>query len=633
MDIRRTKVAAALGAAGVAAALAAGVTPAGASGAVADPAAGAGPVILMGSDGRTTLLDPAVRTVPPNAAEVATKAPAAAVPPAAKLDPRLAAAVRDPAAAKTQRVLIGFAEDVQIPRFPELDPDLARNAPANAAVQSRSDVLVAGIQRQRQAGYQAISSQLGQLGVRTLNTFWLVKGMEVEAPLSALTTIAQRADVTIVQPVNDGSPPPSTGFEPGESVARGLMNTDPVFRLGLTSGFIGILDTGVQANHAMFTDEDGNATHGWIRADMVHPEAPDIDNDPCQHGTRTMGVLNGNSRLNHDLAGLFLDYRGVTDITVDSFRVYDVTGAPDHCGLNATAAVQGFQRAVQVLDRVIVAEMQSSEPQQGGMIGVAADQAYDAGAVVLGANGNTDPSAGAGSVSSPASARRVLGIGAVDPTNLVTKAYQNRGPTADSRVKPDLQTPVDLVTANSHAAGDQSVVEVEQYGGTSAGVAQAAGAAALLRNRMRGTSFDFPPGYVYATLFARGTNSTTLAPYDNEKGAGLVTLATPGASLTATGSAVVTHQQTLDLTVPPINSTKAVHAAIWWPDTAGKHSDIDVSLVDDAGSILGSSVSIGSVFEKITYDGPRTGNVHLRVRGYNVPLGVCLTNGVSGGGG
>jgi serine protease AprX len=618
--MRRTTVATALAAAGVAAALAAAAVPAGAGGAAADPQRAAGPVIVMGADGRTVLVDPVLSTVPPSAAELTAKPPAAATPPAAKLDPRLATAVRDPAAARTQRVLVGFAEDVQIPRFPELDPDLARNAPANVAAQSRSDALVAGLQRRRQAGYQAISSQLSQLGVRTLDTFWLVKGMEVEAPLSALAAIAQRPDVTVIQPAGDGSPPPT---DPAESVARGLMNTDPLFRLGLTDGFIGILDTGVQSNHEMFNDENGNPQHPWIRADLVHPEAPDIDNDPCRHGTRTMGVLTGNSRLNAEIGGQNFDYRGVTGITVDSFRVYDVHGAPDHCGLDAAAAVLGFQRAVQVLDRVIVAEMQSTESQQNGMIGTAADQAYEAGAVVLGANGNTDSGPAAGSVRSPASARKVLGVGAVDPNTRATKDYQNLGPTADNRVKPDLQAPTDPATAVSHVAGDQSIVDVAAYGGTSGAVAQAAGAAALIRNRMRGTSVDFPPGYVYAHLIARGTNDP-FAPFDNARGAGMITLATPGSSVSAVGSAVVTNQQTLDVAVPPINSTKPVHVAIWWPDHAGQHADVDVTLTDDSGAARGASGSVSSVFEKITYDGPRTGNLHLRLRGFNVPLGTQL---------
>jgi serine protease AprX len=621
--MRRTTVAAALAAAGVAA-LAAAAAPAGARSAATDPPRAAGPVILMGADGRAVLVDPVVRAVPPSAAELAAKAPAPAPRPAAALDPRLAAAVRDPAAAKTQRVLIGFAEDVAIPRFPELDPDLARDSPANVAARSRADALVAGLQRQRQPGYQAISSQLGQLGVRTLDTFWLVKGMEVEAPLSALAAIAQRPDVTVIQPAVDGSPPPR---EPAESVARGLMNTDPLFRLGLADGYVGILDTGIQANHAMFNNELDHQEHPWVLQDLVHPQAPDLFEDPCQHGTRTMGVINGNSRLNAEIAGINFDYRGVTGVTVDSFKVYGNPGElpgslPGECGLDAAAAVRGFQNAVGVLDRVIVAEVQAVEPQNG-MVATAADQAYDAGAVVVAANGNTDPTAPVGSVSSPASARKVLGIGAVDPTTLATKPYQNRGPTADLRTKPDLQAPTDLATANSHAPGDQSVVDVQAYGGTSGAVAQAAGAATLVRNRMRGTSFDFPPGYVYAHLLARGTN-TGVGALDNNRGAGMVTLATPGSSVSAVGSTVVGDQQTVDIAVPPITSTKPLHVAIWWPDLVGRHADIDVTVSDDSGVRLASSASVSSVFETVTYAGPRTGNWHLRVRGFNVPQGSQL---------
>jgi hypothetical protein len=158
------------------------------------------------------------------------------------------------------------------------------------------------------------------------------------------------------------------------------------------------------------------------------------------------------------------------------------------------------------------------------------------------------------------------------------------------------------------------------FPGTSGAVAQASGAATLVRNRMRGTAFDFPPGYVYAHMIARGSNPTHAA-FDNTKGAGMVTLATPGASVSAAGSAVVNNHQELDIAVPPINSTKPINVAIWWPDQVGKHSDIDLILTDPTGTIRGSSTSISSVFEKVTYDGPRSGDWHLRVYGYNIPQG------------
>jgi hypothetical protein len=86
-------------------------------------------------------------------------------------------------------------------------------------------------------------------------------------------------------------------------------------------------------------------------------------------------------------------------VTFDSFKVY-----PSGCGgLDAAAAINGFQRAVQVLDRVIVAEMQAGGDELSA-ISAAADAAYDAGAVVIAANGNNG--SGAGTVNVPGNARR-----------------------------------------------------------------------------------------------------------------------------------------------------------------------------------------------------------------------------------
>ncbi len=52
--------------------------------------------------------------------------------------------------------------------------------------------------------------------------------------------------------------------------------------------------------------------------------------------------------------------------------------------------MRGFQAAVAVLDRVIVAEMQGSGDDLSA-ISLAADDAFDAGAVVIAANGNNGP--------------------------------------------------------------------------------------------------------------------------------------------------------------------------------------------------------------------------------------------------
>ena len=60
-------------------------------------------------------------------------------------------------------------------------------------------------------------------------------------------------------------------------------------------------------------------------------------------------------------------------------------------------------------------------------LSIAADNAFDAGAVVIGINGNFGPAAG--TVNSPANAHRVIGVGNFDLQTLAQVASQSRGPT------------------------------------------------------------------------------------------------------------------------------------------------------------------------------------------------------------
>ena len=173
-----------------------------------------------------------------------TKPAVPAPKPPIKLDSGLAAAARDPATAGgSRRVILTFREDRKVPRFPDLDPALPRTAPGNMQTQARADALVNDLTTQRQAGYQALSFDLARMGVRTVDTYWLFKGMLVDAPLSTLATLAGRGDITYIAPVDTGSRPPAdTDPDNDEFFARFLMRTDAYFDLGQTTGFVGILD-------------------------------------------------------------------------------------------------------------------------------------------------------------------------------------------------------------------------------------------------------------------------------------------------------------------------------------------------------------------------------------------------------
>jgi hypothetical protein len=562
--------------------------------------AGTAPMVVVheghvGADGTTTHAQREVSAQVRQTPQRDKADPASAAKPA-RLHPSVAAALRQPNAGNArQRLVVGFTEDVQVPRLPSPDTRSPRSSAVNQQAQARASQIIDEVRQRRQPGYDRRKTELARLGAQTEDTFWLVNAMVVELPLSAVPALLARPDVTYVEPVDNGARPPADADLLNDvDDARARMRTDPYFNLGQTTGYIGLLDTGVRASHSLFT----NPSRLGIREDLTNTLNPNPDDDCWNHGTASAAILSGNGNL----GGAF---RGVTNVVVDSFKVY-----PSGCGgLDSAAAVRGFQRAVQVLDRVIVAEMQAGGNELSA-ISRAADAAYDAGAVVIAANGNNGSAAG--TVNVPAVAQKALGVGAVDVKTMATPAYQSRGPAPDGRTKPDLQAPTNVETASSSGTTATRV-----FGGTSAATPHAAGAATLVRNFLRGSAFDIDPGSVYSYLLASGTASF---PHSNTTGTGPVRL--PVNSSFWRGTSAVSNGQTLDIPINVTATSNRMQVAIWWPEQPATHNDVDLSLVDPSGAVRASSVSAGGVFERVTVAGPLAGGTwKVRLRGYNVPSG------------
>jgi hypothetical protein len=530
-------------------------------------------------------------------------APANAVPD--KIHPTLSRWIAARNAAEYEILVINFRDDLKVPRFPEPDTLQNRDVAQNKAALGRASELIRDIQAKRADVYKRLGTELSRYRATVVDTFWLINAMTVKAPLGSVREIAARPDVLYVEPEQAGDKPPQNEV----SVGRSRIVSDPYFNLGLTGGWIGLLDTGLRFTHTQFNAP----SHIAFRYDCVNggsdcnsPGPSFNPNDDCwNHGTSTAGIITGN--LNQ--GNLF---RGVTGITLDSLKVY-----PSGCGgLSTTAAVRGFERAVEILDRVIVAEMQGSGNYLSA-ISVAADNAFDAGAVVVAANGNNGP--GAGTVNAPANAHRVIGVGNFDVITLAQVNSQSRGPTPDNRFKPDIQAPTNTRTASS--ASDTAL---QTFTGTSGATPYAAGAAALLRNWLRGTSFSIDPGQVYAQMILSGQQPY---PFNNTSGAGRLQLPTNGYAWW--GKVSISDGQTIDVTLPvSSNAANTLDGALWWPETAftfgpfvfETHNDVDLSLIDPSGVTRDSSISIPSVYERARVGGAvANGNWKLRIRGYNVP--------------
>jgi serine protease AprX len=508
-------------------------------------------------------------------------------------------------------VMVSFREDLSIPRFPDPNPDEPRRARANRSAARSAQRLAQDVVGQRAERYEALRRELREHRAEALETFWLINAVLVDIPLGEAVKLAEREDVVYVEPRFSGEEPPQDEVDDG----RARIVSDPYFNLGQTGGWIGLLDTGVRFSHTLFN----SPSHVDFRRDCVRGGANCNTgtglnpNDDCwNHGTSTAAIITGNGNQGNN-------FRGVTAITLDSFQVYTGTrsGAVCQGGLDEAAAVRGFQTAVAVLDRIIVAETQGNGDDLSA-ISRAADAAFDAGAVVIAANGNNGPAAS--TVNTPANAHRAIGVGNFDVQSQTQIVGQSRGPAPDGRFKPDIQAPT-----NTETASNASDTARQIFTGTSGATPYAAGAAALLRNWLRGSSFSIDPGQVYAQLILSGQQ---MYPFNNTTGAGPIQLPTDGWAWW--GKVSVANGQTIDIPLQISGpNPHTFDGALWWPETALQgpprsevHNDIDLYLVDPSGSSRASSISIPSVFERARVSGRvASGTWKLRIRGYSVPGG------------
>lgn len=519
-----------------------------------------------------------------------------------KIHPLLQEWLKDRDPSERHELVIVGRETLEIPRFPEPAGDQPRSSRVNQRLRKRAEALVDDLVARRAEAQGDLVRIAEDLDGKVVEQFWLINAMLVDIPLYAVEKLASVDEIISIEPRHSAEPPPQN--EP--DVARGHIVSDPYF--GFTGTFVGILDTGVRATHTMFRSPD----HLDFLLDTVNggangngPGANPDDTD-WNHGTSTAAIITGNGNLG-------ADHRGVTESTLDSIKIYTAAG------LDEAATLRGFQRAVAILDRVIVGEIQANQGSNGS-ISQAADAAFDAGAAVIAANGNFGPNAG--TVRSPGNAHRAIGVGNVDVQSLTTATSQGRGPASDGRFKPDVQAP-----SNTETASNASDTALQVFTGTSGATPYAAGAAVLLRNFLR-TSFGITdPGQVYAQMILSGRDTS----FDNETGTGLLRLPTDGFAFV--GNVNVGHKQNIDISIPVGDGIRTIEAALWWPEHTFRfvpqfpffafepHSDIDLRIVSPAGATRASSLSVGSVFERarVTASKLDRGTWKLRITGFRVP--------------
>jgi hypothetical protein len=513
-------------------------------------------------------------------------------------------------------VIVSVKEYMKVPRFPEPDTAKSREEGVNRKALERSGELVNQLSSKRKEYNARFRQYVAEFQGKMVEEYWLVPALRVVLSVKSIRSLLQNEEIVYIEPVQTNDYPPANGNANDDvDDARALIQSDPYFNQRLTSGWIGLLDSGVHRTHQLLSSPSRIAF--WRDCTSVNADCtggnPD---DTCwNHGTSAAAIISGNNNQGNP-------QRGATEIQVDAWKVYpDSTDAVGNCtgGLNTTATINGFQQAVRWFDRVIVAEMQGSG-NESSAIAQAADAAFDAGSAVIAANGNNGPDAS--TVNVPAIAHKVIGVGAFDTQTGTQYGNQSRGPAGDNRFKPDIQTPNNSETASTGCAFGVPCTPLSDsanrvFGGTSGAVPYGGAAAALARNWMRRVG-QVDPGHIYARLIVAGQ---TPYPFDNTSGAGRIRLPVNGFSWW--GKVSVGHHETVEI---PLSITRSsannLDGAIWWPETAAAHNDIDLRIVSPSGVVMDSSISIPSVFERVRAAGNvATGSWKLRIYGYSVSGG------------
>ncbi len=327
-----------------------------------------------------------------------------------------------------------------------------------------------------------IEALLARVGASRIQAYTALNMIAAEVPSSAIELLAADGDV--------GRIVSNQRRKLHLDISTQAMHATGLWLQGVNGKgeAVGILDSGVRANHEMFQGKEVinkpfvNAALSLLDrfdARVCLDEKPETGEDKVGHGTHVAGIVaSGGTRRYPTVKGVGSGVGQIYNLKI-GIKLNEELCEPSVIILDQDwmAALEWAVTStpVRIFNMSFGGDRSDDEDAD-----VLVDQIADAyGAILVISAGNSGP--GAGTVGSPGNAFNILSVASrddrrtVDPADDIIADYSSRGPTDTGRFKPDIAAPGTRITSADALTG--GIVDLS---GTSMAAPHVAGAAALL---------------------------------------------------------------------------------------------------------------------------------------------------------
>ncbi|MCX9026386.1 MAG: S8 family serine peptidase [Candidatus Methanoperedens sp.] len=363
-----------------------------------------------------------------------------------------------------------------------------------------------------------LSSTVESNGGKIGHKYEFIDAFSAKIPAAKISSLSKMPEVGKIYYDQIVSLPPQPLPEPGILLTRSTQAIGANY-VWNTYGYTGtgikvaIIDTGIDYNHPDLGGGFGPGKKVADGYDFVNNNENPIDDNG--HGTHVAGIVAANGGLKGVAPGATL------------FAVKVLNSA----GMGSTSnIIAGIDWSIAHGANIISMSFGGTavpNDEFADIDSIVSDSAVEKGVVVVVAAGNEGP--GTSSIDSPASARKVITVGASDSSGTVTISddkiapFSSRGPSAFGRLDPEVVAPgVNILS--TVPTGTCELCDPSGYNslsGTSMATPMVSGSAALILQK----NPAFTPAQVRAMLMHTASDLTSSNYHVFEKGAGIINLA------------------------------------------------------------------------------------------------------------